>query len=251
MNRGTVQQVFGKRAAFYVNSEAHTDQEVLRRVRDWCGDLSAGAVLDVGTGTGHTALFLAPQARKVIGLDITREMLVLARDAAIEKGIPNTTWVRGDVMALPFPDRSFDAVCSRRAPHHFTDLKGAIGEMVRVLKDGGRLIIDDRSVPEDHEVDVTMNALDRLHDPSHVKEYGMREWRDILQSSGLRVEKAFEYRRHLPLTSLTGNAEKEDAVEIERKVASMPTELRRRMAIEDVDDQTYLDHYFVTLQATK
>ncbi len=246
-----VQQVFGKRASFYVDSKAHTDQEVLRTVGQMCGDLEGRTVLDVATGTGHTALFLAPKAGTLVGLDITREMLRLARKASVEKGIPNIYWVRGDVISLPFPDERFDMVCSRRAPHHFPDLEAALKEMGRVLKEGGRLVVDDRSVPEDGEVDRTMNLLDRLHDPSHVREYGMREWEGALRTVGMKVEKVHQYRRHLPLTSLTGNAEEGNAREIERVVAALPSDLRDRMAVEEVEGDTYLDHYFITLQAVK
>jgi ubiquinone/menaquinone biosynthesis C-methylase UbiE len=251
VNREAVQQVFGERASFYVDSKAHADQEVLERVRQLCGDLDGRAVLDVATGTGHTALKLAPLARRVVGFDLTRRMLSLAEDTARQRGVGNCSWVLGDVSSLPFPDRSFDVVCSRRAPHHFPDLSAALKEMVRVLKDGGIMVIDDRSVPDDEEVARTMNALDRLHDRSHVREYGAKEWRDALSGAGLLVREVQEYRRHLPLTSLTGNAERADAAEIERTVSALPEGLRKRMAMEELDGTTFLDHYFVTIKATK
>jgi ubiquinone/menaquinone biosynthesis C-methylase UbiE len=251
VNREAVQQVFGERAAFYVDSKAHADQEVLGRVRQLCGDLEGKVVLDVATGTGHTALKLAPFAYRVVGLDLTRKMLSLAEEMARQRGIGNCAWVLGDVNSLPFPDRTFDVVCSRRAPHHFPDLSGALKEMVRVLKTGGSMVIDDRSVPDDEEVARTMNALDRLHDRSHVREYGAKEWRDALNGAGLLVLDIQEYRRHLPLTSLTGNAERADAAEIERTVTALPEGLRERMGMEELDGTTYLDHYFITIKATK
>ncbi|MCG7844369.1 MAG: methyltransferase domain-containing protein [Methanomassiliicoccales archaeon] len=251
MNTDKVQEVFGKRATFYVDSVSHKDQEVLASVAEMCGDLNGRAVLDVATGTGHTALFLAPMAAKVVGLDLTREMLSLARKASVDRGVPNAEWVRGNVDHLPFPDRSFDVVCSRRAPHHFPDLDRALKEMVRVLKGGGKLVIDDRSVPDDKEVDETMNLLDRLHDPSHVREHGTRAWKEALERAGLTVGKVHEYRRHLPLTTMTWNAEREDAAEIERVVTSLSEGLRQRMSVETVGGQFFLDQYYITLQATK
>lgn len=251
MNTDRVQEVFGKRAAFYVDSASHKDREVLATVADMCGEISDSTLLDVATGTGHTALFLAPLAKKVVGLDLTREMLSLARKASQEQDIPNLEWVRGNVNRLPFPDRSFQVVCSRRAPHHFSDLDTALGEMVRVLKDGGRLVIDDRSVPDDQEVDETMNLLDRLHDPSHVREHGTRAWKEALMRAGLTLCELHQYRRHLPLTTLTWNAEKEGAAEIERVVADLPKGLRERMSVETVNGQVFLDQYYIILQASK
>jgi len=251
MNQRRVQEVFGKRAEGYVTSASHTDPEVLDRVLTLCGDIHGRTVLDVATGTGHTALHLAPHARMVVGLDLTERMLKLARSAGEGMAQDNLRWVRGDVMAMPFPDASIDVVCSRRAPHHFPQLRPALLEMFRVLRPGGKLVIDDRSVPEDPEVDEMMNRLDRLHDPSHVREYPVEEWRKELSTAGFKVQEVQEYRRHLPLTSLTGNAEPDDAKEIERVVGSMPEDLRDRMAINGSEGVVHLDHYFVTLQATK
>jgi len=251
VNREKVQEVFGKRAAGYVNSASHADQEVLRRVGEMCGDLRGKLVLDVATGTGHTALHLAPRAGRVVGLDLTRQMLELARRAEEERGIDNVNWLRGDVRSLPFLDGTFDAVCCRRAPHHFPDLDEALREMARVLRPGGVLVIDDRSVPGDPEVDDMMNLLDRLHDPSHVREYGAKEWDAALRRAGLLPGNVYEYRRHLPLSTLTWNAEGADAREIERVVASMPEGLRHRMAVEEMDGVVRMDQYYITLQATK
>lgn len=251
MNEEKVQQVFGERAASYVNSSLHTDLETLSRVRDMCGDLNGRTVLDVATGTGHTALFLAPYAQGVIGLDLTPQMLRLAQKASAENGTRNVEWVRGNVNALPFPDGSFDVVCSRRAPHHFPDLDRALREMARVLKDGGVMVIDDRSVPDNEGVDWTMNLLDGLHDRSHVREYNAREWRGALVRAGLTVREKHEYRRHLPLSSLTSNADKSDAIMIEDTVANLPPELKGIMGVEVKDGVTYIDHHFISLKATK
>ena len=251
MNQGKVQEVFGKRAAGYVNSASHADREVLRRVEKMCGDLRGRQVLDVATGTGHIALQLASSAGRVVGLDLTKQMLALARMAARERHLYNVNWLRGDVLSLPFPDGTFHAVCCRRAPHHFPDLDRALKEMARVLRPDGVMVIDDRSVPGDPELDEMMNRLDRLHDPSHVREYGAQEWGAALRRAGLRLNAVHEYRRHLPLSTLTWDAEEEDAREIERVVASMPESLRERMAVEEVDGEMGVDHYYITLRATK
>ncbi len=251
MSTREVQEVFGRRASFYVDSGVHADRKVLAMVRELCGELRGRKVLDVATGTGHTAMPLSPQASMVVGLDMTREMLELAGRASVDSGLKNMHWLQGDVNLLPFLDQCFDVVSCRRAPHHFPDLGKAMKEMTRVLKEGGTMVIDDRSVPDDEKIDRTMNLLDRLHDPSHVREYGVGEWKIAIQEAGLNLRKIREYRRHLPLTSLTGNAEPEDAMEIERTVAALSSDLRRRMRIEEIGDQISIDHYFLTIRATK
>ena len=250
MNREKVQEVFGRRAAGYVHNASH-DQDVLRRVAEMCGELRGRTVLDVATGTGHTALHLAPLTGQVVGLDLTRQMLELARRSAKERGIANVEWLQGDVRRLPFPGGKFDAVTCRRAPHHFPDLDEALREMARVLRPGAVMVIDDRSVPGDPEVDDMMNRLDRLHDPSHIREYAAREWDAALRRAGLRPGMLHEYRRNLPLSTLTWNAEEADAGEIERVVASMPGPLRQRMGVREEGGEIFMDQYYITLQATK
>ncbi|MHC1710062.1 MAG: class I SAM-dependent methyltransferase [Methanomassiliicoccales archaeon] len=251
MNGEKVQEIFGKRAEGYVKSASHADQEVLECVGEMCGDLRGKVALDVATGTGHVAMHLAPMAENVIGLDLTRRMLELAREEASKRSLANVAWVRGDVRSLPFPDGTFHAVTCRRAPHHFPNVLGALTEMARVLKDDGILVIDDRSVPDDADIDEAMNHLDVLHDRSHVREYGRKEWEAMLRKTGLSKIEVQEYRRHLPLSTMTWNAEPADAREIERIVSSLPSDLKGRMAVEEADGKLFIDQYYITIRATK
>jgi ubiquinone/menaquinone biosynthesis C-methylase UbiE len=178
--------VFGRNAKWYRNSPEHADQEVLSGMVYMANPDPWATVLDVATGTGNTALAFAPFVRRVVGIDLTPEMISEAADLSGQRCINNLDLCMADVMALPFPDSAFDLVLSRRAPHHFLDIKGALREMSRVLRPGGVMAIDDRSVPEDDEVDRTMNRLDVLHDHSHVREYRPSEWKQLLLGTGLR-----------------------------------------------------------------
>ncbi|HRU04815.1 MAG TPA: methyltransferase domain-containing protein, partial [Candidatus Brocadiia bacterium] len=154
-----VRSVFGRRAAIYTTSAAHTDREVLDwLVRRACPRPEWRA-LDVATGAGHTAFALAPHLASVIGVDITPQMLEEAGTLGGQKGLGNVSFHLADVHRLPFADASFDLVTCRRAPHHFSDIGQALTEMKRVLKPGGRLVIDDRAAPEDDEADEIMNRL--------------------------------------------------------------------------------------------
>ena len=251
MNGEKVQEIFGRRAEGYVKSASHVDREVIERVGKMCGDLGGKIALDVATVTGHVAMHLAHLAKSVVGLDLTRRMLELGREEAAKRSLSNVTWLRGDVRSLPFPDGTFHAVTCRRAPHHFPDVVTSLKEMARVLGNDGFLVIDDRSVPDDADIDATMNHLDLLHDRSHVREYGRKEWEAMLRKAGLTDIHVHESRRHLPLSAMTWNAEPADAREIERMVSSLPSGLKERMVVEEKDGMLFMDQYYLTIRATK
>ncbi len=95
-------------------------------------------VLDVATGTGNAALPAAATGAHVVGLDLTPELLRVARRRAGEAGL-DIEWVEGDAEDLPFEDGRFDVVVStlgvQFAPHHAQ----AARELARVCRPGGRI----------------------------------------------------------------------------------------------------------------
>lgn len=99
-------------------------------------------VLDVACGTGEPAISIAsgPGASgEVTGVDISLEPLKVAKERAGGRRLGNISFVSGDAHRLPFPDASFDRVTSRLGVMFFADLPGALKEMRRVLKPGGRV----------------------------------------------------------------------------------------------------------------
>ena len=94
--------------------------------------------LDVACGTGNAAIRAAATGARVVGVDLTPELLGTARVEAERAGV-EVEWVEGDAEALPFPDASFDVVLSvfgcMFAPRH----EVAAREIARVLRPGGRI----------------------------------------------------------------------------------------------------------------
>jgi ubiquinone/menaquinone biosynthesis C-methylase UbiE len=244
-------RIFGERAALYTTSTTHKDPLILQRLVELSAPQAHWSALDIATGTGHTALALAPHVASVIGIDLTPRMLAEAERLRSERRVPNVAFQTGDVHHLAFSDASLDLVTCRRAPHHFSDIRRALGEMRRVLRPEGRLVIDDRSVPEDDFVDSCMNALDRLHDESHVRQYRPSEWRRMLAEAGFVVHEVEPYTQHRPLTSLTDGVSPENVARIRNILASLDEAQRTALNLADVDGQPYLNHWYVLIAATR
>lgn len=109
--------------------------------------LQAGeSVLDLGCGAGFDCLAAALEVGRrgrVVGLDMTPEMVRLARRHAVDAAVPNVTIVQGEIESLPFPDATFDVVISNCVINLCTDKWRVLAEACRVLKPNGRLAIAD------------------------------------------------------------------------------------------------------------
>ena len=244
-------RIFGQRASQYTTSAAHTDPQVLARVVELASPQRDWLVLDVATGTGHTAFALAAHVRGVIGIDLTPQMLAESRQLRAARAIANVAFGLADVHDLPFPSETFHLVTCRRAAHHFSRIGQALREMHRVLRAGGRLVIDDRSVPEDDFVDACMNRLDRYHDESHVRQYRPSEWERLLEDHGFTVAAVEDYVKHRPLTALTADVSPENVRRIHAALDSLTPDQRAALNLRDVDGQPHPNHWYVMVSGTK
>ena len=175
-------------AANYAKAAFHTSSERLREVLDLAQPQPTDLALDVATGTGNTALALAPFVRRVIGLDLTREMLAHASRLTQERSVSNAEWVLGDASRLPFADDSFELYTVRAAPHHFTDFDGFLSEALRVLKPGGAAALVDCAPPT--AAREVLHDVEVRRDPSHVRSLTVSEWTERLEQAGFVVEVA-------------------------------------------------------------
>lgn len=108
-------------------------------------------MLDVATGTGDVAIMAAKmlQPDKIIGIDISEGMLGLGKKKLLNLGLTQQIELQtGDSEAINFPDASFDAVTVAFGVRNFEHLEKGLGEIRRVLKQGGKLVVLEFSKPK-------------------------------------------------------------------------------------------------------
>jgi ubiquinone/menaquinone biosynthesis C-methylase UbiE len=150
-------------------------------------ELRAGeTVLDLGSGAGADVLIaarrVAPTGR-AIGLDMTDEMLALARRNAQDAGIENVEFRKGYIEEIPLPDASVDVVISNCVLNLSGDKPKALREAARVLRPGGRFAISD--VIADEEMDEATRAEVRQWTGCIAGALTRREFGQALADAGL------------------------------------------------------------------
>lgn len=233
--RESVKQQFGANAAQYVSSAIHARGGDLALLPDLAGLTGQEEVLDIATATGNTAFALAPHARRVVGVDLTPEMLAVAREQAAARGIANVLFQEADAERLPFPDGSFDVVVCRIAAHHFPDVAAFCRESARVLRAGGRLVVIDNVVPEAAELDRFINELEKLRDPSHNRALCLSEWEARFRQAGLTFTVARQFPTRVDRESWLARMAAPPAVESEvrQRLAEASPEARAHFAIDE------------------
>ena len=101
------------------------------------------SLLDLGTGTGRMLELFGPHIERGLGLDLSLDMLLLARDRLERAGLRHCSVRQGDIYDLPLADNSFDAVIIHQVLHFLDDGARAVHEAARVLRPGGSLLIVD------------------------------------------------------------------------------------------------------------
>jgi SAM-dependent methyltransferase len=139
-------------------------------------------VAEVGVGAGEFLSLWQGIAGRLVGVDLTVEMLHEARSRH-----PDIHLVLADGARLPLADRSIDLVTSAQMLHHVARPVPVVMEMRRVVAEGGRLLVIDQVATERYEEAVAMTALEKIRDPSHAASRPPSALRTIVRSAGLEI----------------------------------------------------------------
>ena len=139
-------------------------------------------VVDLGTGAGRMLTLVGPQARRALGLDLSQQMLNIARRNVAAAGLGQCELRHGDIRATGLPDAVADLVVVHQVLHYLTEPSAAVAEAARLVAAGGKLLI----------VDFAPHALDHLREQHQHRRLGFSDeeigrW---VQEAGLEPPRA-------------------------------------------------------------
>jgi SAM-dependent methyltransferase len=197
---------FGPRAGAYVASAVHASGADLGLLAARAAETAPRRALDLGCGGGHVAYALAPHSEKVVAVDLSAAMLAAVRAEAGRRGHANIETVEAPAESLPFEDGSFDFLVSRFSAHHWRDVAAGLREARRVLRAGAPAIFIDIVSPGVPALDTHLQALELLRDPSHVRDYDLAAWFDLLTRAGFAPQACRSWRLRMDFADWTGRS---------------------------------------------
>lgn len=179
---------FTHQAATFNASPVMSSAETLQTLLDVIPSAKDQRWLEVACGPGLISRALAPRVGSVHGVDITQAMIDLARSEAKAAGLTNAEFSVGDATALPFEDASFDGAVTRFSLHHIPVPGRCVGEMARVVRPGGWVVLGDHVTDSDQEAAAWHQEVERLRDPSHWACLTPKQLRRLAERAGLALE---------------------------------------------------------------
>lgn len=140
-------------------------------------------VIDLGAGDGYISRAIARHVKKVLAVDISKEMLKELKKKARENGLKNIETVESDGQEVPVRDGSADLVCASMYLHHIDDPEHAVIEMKRLVKPGGTVFLSDFYEHSDFDL------KEKMHDVwPGFKENEMRKWFSANGFGDIKIE---------------------------------------------------------------
>jgi ubiquinone/menaquinone biosynthesis C-methylase UbiE len=184
----TLMAEFTRQAETFNTSAVATGVDMLDALVELAAPGPADRWLDAACGPGIVCRWLAGHAGAVHGVDLTEAMIEVARREAAAAGLSNVTFAVGDATALELPDASFDGAISRFAIHHVPVPSRLVGELARVVRPGGRVVLADHLADDDGDAAAWAQEIERLRDPSHWESLPLHRLRALAQHAHLQLE---------------------------------------------------------------
>lgn len=227
----------------YLDSAIFSEGADLDQIENWLGE--AECVLDVGTGTLHTAGRLQQAGvPHVVGLDPSRAML---REGMSQ--YPSVQPVGGSAESLPVKSAGFDSLVCRYAAHHFETPRDFFWEARRCLTTDGVVVFQDLVIEAADELGDRVNEIAELRDPSHERYRSPEQWTAMMEDAGLEILDVegftlpLSYRDWVDRSDPSANSR----AQIKTLFGEIPPDQRRRINLTMDGDRPESFEYPVTI----
>ncbi|MGH3680542.1 MAG: class I SAM-dependent methyltransferase [Natronosporangium sp.] len=200
-----LRRYWDKHARSYDKQMGFWERRLFADTREWICRQAAGDVLEVAIGTGLN-LGHYPDHARLTGIDLSPQMLALARSRADQLGRP-VQLREGDAQQLDFPDASFGTVVCTFSLCAIPDDRRAVAEMVRVLRPGGTLLLADHVVSTAGPVRLLQRLLEQVTIPLGEEHFRRRPIRHV-RDQGLVIERHERFKLGIVERLAAGKAER-------------------------------------------
>ena len=231
--RSDPRNTFSHSADRYLISTDHQFGPDLERIRQVASQQFPAVTVDVATGAGHALRAASPFSGSCAALDLTMEMLQVAKEHLTLAGLANAQFIQSTADHLPLAEDTVSFLTCRIAPHHFPSVPDFLDEVARVLEPEGQSVIIDSVAPEDSRSDRFINEIERLRDPSHLRSHTLRQWLGFFENAGLKTitvelfERSHPFREWAQRTGL----DEEGIRALENRFLEASPEIRERFKV--------------------
>jgi ubiquinone/menaquinone biosynthesis C-methylase UbiE len=237
-DRSDPRDTFSHSAVRYLSSTDHQSGPDLEMIREIASQRFPSVTVDVATGAGHALRAVCPFSGSCAALDLTMEMLQVAREHLTGAGLTNVRFIQSAADHLPFTESTVSLLTCRIAPHHFQSVPGFLDEVARVLEPEGRCVIIDTISPDESESDRFINEVDQQRDPSHVRSHTLRQWLGFFEKAGLETISVEFFERNHPFLEWAARTglDEDEIKALEKRFQTAPSDIRKKFKVE-LDDE--------------
>ena len=235
---------FSHSADRYLFSTDHQTGPDLEMIKQVASRQFPAVTVDVATGAGHALRAASPFSGICVAVDLTVEMLQVAREHLTGAGLTNVHFILSTADRLPISDNAVSLLTCRIAPHHFPSVPGFLVEAARVLEPEGRCVIIDSIAPEEAESERFINEIERLRDPSHIRSHTLRQWLDLFEKAGLMTISIELFERTHPFRewAVRTGLDEDEVRTLEKRFQKASPDIREKFKVQ-LDDEGRVNSY--------
>ena len=237
-------KTFSRSARQYLDSTDHRTGPDLMVISETARAVLPDVTVDIAAGAGHALKATAPYSGFGLAVDLTAQMLNVARENLDRAGLKRVAYVQARAENLPLPHESANLVTCRIACHHFPSITDFLSEVRRVLAPLGSFIMVDSIVPSNSDATDFLNGVERLRDPSHVRSLQMKQWLEFFRKGKLPVSSVSTFQRTHSYTEWSRRVLQDEngLRNLERKFQDAPGHMKEVFRIKQDSDGAVISY---------